>query len=173
MTEKELASLFEELELRLIASLKRNLSTHKAWEQDLGFDWTAWQAEKIRALERFRKENESILREYRDTISKETRKLLEEQFAEGQTREADELGEATDDSFFELFDEKLESLIDEMQGKETTVEKAALRMMDDVYRQTIQRAKADCWTDLTLCRKDLQNGKGNHYLTKGMLPPVF
>ena len=140
MTEKELASLFEELELRLIASLKRNLSAHKAWEQDLGFDWTAWQAEKIKALERFRKENEAILREYRDTISKETRKLLEEQFAEGQAREADELGEATDDSFFELFDEKLESLIDEMHGKETTVEKAALRMMDDIYRQTIQRA---------------------------------
>lgn len=140
MTEKELAALFEELELRLIASLKRNLSAHKAWEQDLGFDWTAWQAEKIKALERFRKENEAILREYRDTISKETRKLLEEQFAEGEAREADELGEATDDSFFELFDEKLESLIDEMHGKETTVEKAALRMMDDVYRQTIQRA---------------------------------
>lgn len=140
MTEKELASLFEELELRLIASLNRNLSAHKAWEQDLGFDWTAWQAEKIKALERFRKENEAILREYRDTISKETRKLLEEQFAEGEAREADELGEATDDSFFELFDEKLESLIDEMHGKETTVEKAALRMMDDIYRQTIQRA---------------------------------
>lgn len=140
MTEKELAALFEELELRLIASLKRNLPGHKAWEQDLGFDWAAWQAEKIKALERFRKENEAILREYRNTISKETRKLLEEQFAEGQVHEEDELGEATDDSFFELFDEKLESLIDEMHGKETTVEKAALRMLDDVYRQTIQRA---------------------------------
>lgn len=140
MTEKELAALFEELELRMIASLKRNLPGHKAWEKDLGFDWSAWQAEKIKALERFRKENEAILREYRDTISKETRKLLEEQFAEEQAREADELGEVTDDSFFELFDEKLESLIDEMHGKETTVEKAALRMMDDVYRQTIQRA---------------------------------
>lgn len=139
MTEKELAALFEELELRLIASLKRNLSAHKAWEQDLGFDWTAWQAEKIRALERFRKENEAILREYRDTIRTETRKLLEEQFAEGESREADELGEASD-GFFEIFDEKLESLIDEMHGKETTVEKATLRMLDDVYRQTIQRA---------------------------------
>ncbi len=139
MTEKELAALFEELELRLIASLKRNLSAHKAWEQDLGFDWTAWQAEKIRALERFRKENEAILREYRDTIRTETRKLLEEQFAEGESREIDERSEASD-GFFEIFDEKLESLIDEIHGKETTVEKAALRMLDDVYRQTIQRA---------------------------------
>ncbi len=146
MTEKELAALFEEIELRLIASLKRNLPAHKAWESDLGFNWSAWQAEKIKALERFRKENEAIMREYRNTIQTETRKLLEEQYREGEEREADFLsddgfsGGVADDSFFEIFDEKIESLIEEVQGKETTVEKAALRMMDDVYRQTIVRA---------------------------------
>lgn len=146
MTEKELAALFEEIELRLIASLKRNLPAHKAWESELGFDWSAWQAEKIKALERFRKENEAIMREYRNTIQTETRKLLEEQYREGEEREADILSEngisggVADDSFFEIFDEKIESLIEEVQGKETTVEKAALRMMEDVYRQTIVRA---------------------------------
>lgn len=146
MTEKELAALFEEIELRLIASLKRNLPAHKAWESDLGFNWPAWQAEKVKALERFRKENEAIMREYRNTIQTETRKLLEEQYREGEEREADFLsddgifGGVADDSFFEIFDEKIESLIEEVQGKETTVEKAALRMMDDVYRQTIVRA---------------------------------
>ncbi len=146
MTEKELAALFEEMELRLIASLKRNLPAHKAWESDLGFNWSAWQAEKIKALERFRKGNEAIMREYRNTIQTETRKLLEEQYREGEEREADFLlengisGGVADDSFFEIFDEKIESLIEEVQGKETTVEKAALRMMDDVYRQTIVRA---------------------------------
>lgn len=146
MTEKELAALFEEIELRLIASLKRNLPAHKAWESDLGFNWSAWQADKIKALERFRKENEAIMREYRNTIQEGTRKLLEEQYREGEEREADFLsddgifGGVADDSFFEIFDEKIESLIEEAQGKETTVEKAALRMMDDVYRQTIVRA---------------------------------
>lgn len=146
MTEKELAALFEEIELRLIASLKRNLPAHKAWESELGFDWSAWQAEKIKALERFRKENKAIMREYRNTIQTETRKLLEEQYREGEECEADILSEngiaggVADDSFFEIFDEKIESLIEEVQGKETTVEKAALRMMEDVYRQTIVRA---------------------------------
>lgn len=126
--------------------VKRNLPAHKAWESDLGFNWSAWQAEKVKALERFRKENEAIMREYRNTIQEGTRKLLEEQYREGEEREADFLsddgifGGVADDSFFEIFDEKIESLIEEVQGKETTVEKAALRMMDDVYRQTIVRA---------------------------------
>lgn len=145
MTEKELAALFEELELRLIESLKRNLPDHKKWESDLGFDWPAWQAEKIKSLERFRKENESIMREYRDTIQKETRTLLEEQFRES-AGDADSIAEngiaagVTDESFFDLWDEKIESLIEEVQGKERTVERAALRTMDDVYRQTLVRA---------------------------------
>lgn len=145
MTEKELAALFEELELRLIESLKRNLPDHKKWESDLGFDWPAWQAEKIKSLERFRKENEAIMRAYRDTIQKETRTLLEEQFRES-AGDADSIAEngiaagVTDESFFDLWDEKIESLIEEVQGKERTVERAALRTMDDVYRQTLIRA---------------------------------
>ena len=42
MTAREIAALFEDLELRLIASLKRNLARHKAEEKDEGFDWPAW-----------------------------------------------------------------------------------------------------------------------------------
>lgn len=52
MTAREIAALFEDLELRLIASLKRNLARHKAEEKDEGFDWPAWQAEKLHSLQR-------------------------------------------------------------------------------------------------------------------------
>lgn len=61
MTAREIAALFEDLELRLIASLKRNLARHKAEEKDEGFDWPAWQAEKLHSLQRFRRENKSII----------------------------------------------------------------------------------------------------------------
>lgn len=146
MTHKELAAIFEEIEIKLISSLKRNLEKHKQWEKDLDFDWTAWQALKIKGLERFRKENKDILSEYTEVISAETRKMLEEQFAEGEDLEAEQLEEygfteTTNDNFFEIFDEKIESLIEEVQGKETTAEKAVLRMMDDVYRQTLIKAE--------------------------------
>ena len=161
LTEKQLAELFEEIERKLIESLKRNLPAHKEWEKDLEFDWPAWQAEKVKSLERFRKENEAIMREYRETISKETRVLLEEQFHES-AGEADELFESgisesvTDDSFFDIWDEKLESLIEEMQGKERMVQTAALRTMDDVYRQTLVRADTALQTGSVTLQKAIE-----------------
>lgn len=161
LTEKQLAELFEEIERKLIESLKRNLPAHKEWERDLEFDWPAWQAEKVKSLERFRKENEAIMREYRETISKETRVLLEEQFHES-AGEADKLFEngisesVTDDSFFDIWDEKLESLIEEMQGKERMVQTAALRTMDDVYRQTLVRADTALQTGSVTLQKAIE-----------------
>lgn len=147
MTAKELSEIYEEIERYLITHYKRNMLRHKKWEKSLGFEWPAWQAEKIKSIERFRRENESIIEEYRDIISTETRKMLLEQFAEGEKNVLEELAGdndllagVTDDSFFEIFDEKIESLIEEVQGKETMAEKSALRMMDDVYRQTIIKA---------------------------------
>ncbi len=146
MTSKELAEIFEKIELEIISSLKRNLKKHQEWEKDLDIEWTAWQALKIKGLERFRKENSTILSQYTDIISAETRKMIEEQFAEGEDLEAEHLAEygfteTTNDNFFEIFDEKIESIIEEIQGKETSAEKAALRMMDDVYRQTLLKAE--------------------------------
>lgn len=161
LTEKQLAELFEEIERKLIESLKRNLPNHKDWESDLEFDWPAWQAEKVKSLERFRKENEAIMREYRETISKETRVLLEEQFHES-AGEADKLFEngisesVTDDSFFDIWDEKLESLIEEMQGKERMAQTAALRTMDDVYRQTLMRADTALQTGSVTLQKAIE-----------------
>lgn len=131
MTAREIAALFEDLELRLIASLKRNLARHKAEEKDEGFDWPAWQAEKLRSLQRFRRENKSIMAEYSDQIDAETRALMRRQFAEA---------DGSAGAFFGVNARKLDALIEEMTHNEGQVEKAALRYMDDVYRKTILRA---------------------------------
>ena len=134
MTAKEIADLFVELEIHLIASLKRNLMRHKRQEQDEGGvngvpeQWEAWQSAKLRDIRRFRRENQKILGEYSPTISAETEKLLQEQFEEGGSS-----------GFFRTSDDRLKSLIAEMQRNEIRVEKAALRYMNDVYRKTILR----------------------------------
>lgn len=139
MTARDIAALFEDLELRLIVSLKRNLARHKAQEQAEGGKngvpehWPAWQAEKLRSLDRFRRENRAIMGEYTDKIDAETRTLLQEQF-----READ----GSEGAFFGVNGRKLDALIDEMTRSEVRVEKAALRYMDDIYRKTILRAAA-------------------------------
>lgn len=134
MTAREIAELFEQLELHLIASLKRNLMRHKRQEQDEGGiggvpeHWEAWQSAKLRDIRRFRRENEKILGQYSSVIGAETEALLREQYAEGSS-----------DGFFHTSDERLRSLIHEMQHNEARVERAALRYMNDVYRKTILR----------------------------------
>lgn len=134
MTAKEIADLFEALELHLIASLKRNLMRHRKQEADEGGiggipkHWEAWQSAKLRDIQRFRRENKVILGEYQSVIDTETSKLLREQYVEGGA-----------DGFFHTSDDRLKSLIDEMQNNSAKVESAALRYMNDVYRKTVLR----------------------------------
>lgn len=134
MTAKEIADLFAELELHLIESLKRNLLRHKRQEKNEGGKngvpekWEAWQSAKLRDVRRFQRENQDILGEYSPAISAETEKMLLDQYAEGGA-----------DGFFNSSDDRVRSLIHEMQNNEARVEKAALRYMNDVYRRTILR----------------------------------
>ncbi|MBR2048287.1 MAG: hypothetical protein IJ960_06780 [Oscillospiraceae bacterium] len=134
MTAREIADLFAQLELHLIESLRRNLSRHKRQEEDEGGvggvpeRWEAWQAAKLRDIRRFRRENRAILGEYQSVIDAETEALLREQYAEGGSQ-----------GFFHTSDERLRSLIEQMQGNEARAERAALRYMDDVYRKTVLR----------------------------------
>lgn len=134
MTIREIVDLFDQLELHLINSLKRNLLRHQSQEQEEGGKggvpkkWEAWQSAKLRDVRRFRRENEKLLGKYTPAIEEETEKVLREQYAEGGA-----------DSFFGASDPKLEALIREMQNNEARVTQGCLRYMSDVYRKTILR----------------------------------
>ena len=56
--------IYEQMELDLIASMKRNLARHKEEELKQGFKFEQWQLAKLRDLERFRKENQEIIGKY-------------------------------------------------------------------------------------------------------------
>jgi hypothetical protein len=56
--------IYEQMELGLIASMKRNLERHKEEELKVGFKFEQWQLAKLRDLERFRKENQEIIGRY-------------------------------------------------------------------------------------------------------------
>ena len=192
----DIAEIFEWIEMLLIGSLKRNLTRHKAEEKKYGFNWSAWQAEKLRNLDKFRRENAAIVGKYTDTIDRNTRALLEEQFREGVNGAAQEAGEApepqpvymqdiqptqpelseqtvqpeqpqeqptpetvpesteppaaTDEpiavikpepQFFGVDTVKVNKLVEDMTTMEKQAETAALRMTDDVYRQTLNRVQ--------------------------------
>lgn len=156
---KDIAKIFEEIELRLIASLKRNLSRHKTEEQKEGFEWSAWQAEKLRNIDRFRRENLNIVNEYVDVIDSGTRQLMTEQFREGEQIAEAEVIESkpdmesapvqppepptsiSDEHFFGVNTPKMEKLMEDITTLEKTVETAAVRNMDDVYRTTLNKVQ--------------------------------
>lgn len=137
MTARDIAALFDALELDLIKSLHRCLALHQQQEQAEGGKngtprhWQAWQAAKLRDLRRFRRENTAILGEYRDRIDAGTRTLLEEEAVQDSS-----------DGFFRMSDERMTALLNEMQQANEQSERAALRYMNDVYRKTILRTAA-------------------------------
>lgn len=60
--------IYEQMELELIRSMRRNLSRHREEELKQGFKFEQWQLAKLRELERFRKENEKIIGKYSESI---------------------------------------------------------------------------------------------------------
>ena len=191
----DIAEIFEWIEMLLIGSLKRNLTRHENEEKKYGFNWSAWQAEKLRNLDKFRRENAAIVGKYTNTIDKNTRALLEEQFREGVNGAAQEAGEAPqpqpvymqdvvqptqpepaeqpeqpseqpvhetteqvstepptaadepiavikpEPQFFGVDTVKVNKLVEDMTTMEKQAETAALRLTDDVYRQTVNRVQ--------------------------------
>ena len=142
--------MFEEIEQRLVKSLKRNLGRHKEEEEQEGFNWSAWQAEKLRALEKFRKENADIMAEYTEQIDSDTRQIMQEEFEQGVNGADVPPAEPVPDlpaeirpepQFFGVDTTKVDKLIEDLTTLEKNAETAALRLTDDVYRQTVNRVQ--------------------------------
>lgn len=147
---EDISAIFEWIELLLIGSLKRNLASHKQEEEKEGFNWTSWQAEKLRNVDTFRRQSKAIMDRYTDVIDSETRELLEEQFAEGVNGADVPPAESVPDTpaevtpephFFGVDKTKVNKLIEDVSYLEKNAETAALRLTDDVYRQTVNRVQ--------------------------------
>jgi hypothetical protein len=158
VTIDDIAALFRRNELDLIASLKRNLARHKQEEQKEGFSWPAWQAEKMKNLQAFRTQNKAIMERMAPTIDVETHRIMEEQFAEGRRNTDGQLADSGlapptsiegGAAFFGVDGPRHEALIQDILQLEQRCESAALRTMDDVYRQTILRAELAMTTGAT------------------------
>lgn len=135
----DIVKIFEEIELRLVQSLKINLGRHRQEEKDYGMNWSAWQAEKLEGLRKFRQENADIMSQYVDQIDTETRKIMAEQFEEGMNGAVPH--GADQPQFFGVDTVKVNKLIDDVSYLQKNVETAALRCTDDVYRRTVHRAQ--------------------------------
>ncbi len=80
----DIREIYQQMELDLIRSMKRNLSRHQEEEQKVGFKFEQWQSAKLRDLERFRKENKKIISKYSEQIEETIHTTIVNTYKESQ-----------------------------------------------------------------------------------------
>ena len=153
--EYDVRKAFEEMELELIASMKRNLQRHLDWEEKEKFNWNMWQVEQLKTLENFKKENQQIFNKKFSSINAEIANFLQSSFEtsgfEEEKKILQELAKGLfvnangqkgiDGSFFSLNKNKMNALIRATTNDLEKAEYAMLRMTNDQYRKIIFNAQ--------------------------------
>lgn len=82
----DIRAIFEKMELELISSMKRAFYFHKREEEKEGFSWEQWQLSKLRAIDKYRKENKRIIDSYSEPIQECIDRELQGNFKKGKNR---------------------------------------------------------------------------------------
>lgn len=146
MDEYDIAKLYQEMELELIASLKRNLLRHKLKEIEENMEYPQWQALKLRDIQRIKRENQDIIGKYTSNMPKYVKKIIKEEYGQGKKEAISLFNDANrgkrrlNESFFKTNNKKVKAMIDEINGTFKEAEKAIFRMSNDIYQKTIFKA---------------------------------
>lgn len=155
MTEYDIVEAFRRIEDELIASMIRNMDRHRAEEDKDGYKWSMWQAEQLKALEKYKRENQKKYKKQFKDINQSIEALIHEARERGSMEQEIEILEAIKDGFkatrkisrgmtgefFKLNDRKLEALIKATTHDMEKAETAVLRMANDQYRKAIFNAQ--------------------------------
>ena len=150
MNDYKIKELYEEMEKELIASMKRNYQRHLNEENKTGFKYTQWQAEKLKELKRYQRENKDIIDDYTNGLSDEISKHLQEELRQGSINAIKQYNKVLkqnlkpdkimNKSFFKTNDRKVNALIKSVNNDLKTANTAILRMTNDQYRQVIHKS---------------------------------
>nr|DAG50837.1 MAG TPA: minor capsid protein [Caudoviricetes sp.] len=153
-SEYDIGAAFEAIENELIASMIRNMRRHKIEEIDEDKQWSMWQTEQLRALEKYRKENQSKFGAKFKDINKKIEALISTARDEGDMDQeiaileaikkgfpARKVNPGASAAFFRLNQRKLEALIHATTSDMEKAETAVLRMANDQYRKVIFNAQ--------------------------------
>ena len=184
MDQYTLRDIFLEIELELIESMRRTLARHEREERDRGFQWEQWQRAKLRNLSQFRKDNANIIALYHEDIMNTIEEVLNMEYQDAYKQslklfdeiEMDFAGmdnstplgelEVMEDDFFHVNDEKVKSMIEVMQS-DFSIDNKILRKMDDVYKQTLNKAVLEVGTGSKTIKQAV-DGATKDFLTKGI-----
>ena len=150
MNDYEIKKLYEKMEMEIISSMKRNYKRHLKEENKTGFKYTQWQAEKLKELKRYQRENKEIIGDYTNGLSDEISKHLQEELRQGSINAIKQYNKVLkqnlkpdkimNKSFFKTNDRKVNALIKSVNNDLKTANTAILRMSNDQYRQVIHKS---------------------------------
>lgn len=153
-SEYDIGAAFEAIENELIASMIRNMRRHKIEEIDEDKQWSMWQTEQLRSLEKYRKENQERFGTKFKDINNRIEALISTARDEGDMEQEIAILEAikkgfparrvspgASAAFFRLNQRKLEALIRATTSDMEKAETAVLRMANDQYRKIIFNAQ--------------------------------
>lgn len=151
----DITAAFQAIEDELIASMIRNMDRHRAEETKEGYEWSMWQAEQLKALEKYKRENQKKYGKQFLQINQEIEDLIRQaRVAGGMEQElkilkaikngfkgAKKVSRGAAAEFFRLNDRKLEALIEATTHDMERAETAILRKANDDYRKAIFNAQ--------------------------------
>ena len=150
MNDYKIKELFEDMEMELISSMKRNYERHLKEEKKTGFEYSQWQAEKIKELKRYQRENKDIIGGYTKGLSNEVSQHLQKELKQGSINAIKQYNKVMDKSlkpnkimnhsFFRTNDKKVNALIKVVNNDLKTANTAVLRMANGQYRQVIHKS---------------------------------
>lgn len=154
MTEYDIGGAFKAIEDELIASMIRNMDRHRAEETKEGVEWSMWQAEQLKALEKYKRDNQKRFKGRFQDLNKEMGELIRISRQRGNMQQevkildairkgfpAKKISQGVTAEFFRLNDRKLEALIKATTNDMQQAETAVLRMANDQYRKAIFNAQ--------------------------------
>ncbi|MDB2135557.1 PBECR2 nuclease fold domain-containing protein [Enterocloster clostridioformis] len=153
LTEYDIGAAFKAIEDELIASMIRNMDRHRAEETKEGIEWSMWQAEQLKALEKYKRDNQRFKGRFQD-LNKEMGELIRISRQRGNMQQevkildairkgfpAKKISQGVTAEFFRLNDRKLEALVKATTNDMQQAETAVLRMANDQYRKAIFNAQ--------------------------------
>ena len=157
--EYDLAEAFRRIENELIASMIRNMDRHRAEETAEGCNWSMWQAEQLKALEKYKRKNQKKYQKQFKSINSQIEQLIRRARMKGNMkqeirilqairkgwktsgRNGSPAHDAMTAEFFKLNDRKLDALIEATTHDMEAAETAVLRKANDDYRKAIFNAQ--------------------------------
>lgn len=155
MSEYDITAAFKVIEDELISSMIRNMDRHRAQEDKEGMQWSQWQAEQFKALEKYKQKNQKKYKKQFSSINNRMEGLIRAARETGNMQQEIEILKAIKNGFkgyhkasdtlsaefFKLSDRKLDALIKATTADMEKAETAVLRMANDQYRKAIFNAQ--------------------------------